>query len=210
MSSTWFTFLALSLIPVGLIATTSFAKIAVVLSIVRNALGLNQVPSGIIVAVVSIALSVHVMSPVFESIFVDSEWSSLETLKPQQAFQKIAELRQPLSRFLQRNSGKRELAFFAEVAKSRYAREASADTLRSSFRVVVPAFMLTELAEAFRVALLVFLPFLVIDVVVASILAALGMQLLSPAAVAVPFKLLLFVLVDGWFMLSRALVLSYA
>lgn len=118
--------------------------------------------------------------------------------------------KEPLRAFLRRNAGARETALFLDLARRSRPPDQRADVGRDDLLVLLPAFLITELAEAFQIGFLVFIPFLVIDMVVANVLLALGMHMLSPTTVSLPFKLLLFVLVDGWYLLARALVLGYA
>jgi type III secretion protein R len=117
---------------------------------------------------------------------------------------------EPLREFMERNSGRRELALFLDLARRARPPDQRGDVGPHDLLIVMPAFVITELAEAFQIGFLVFIPFLVVDMVVANVLLALGMHMLSPTQVSMPFKLLLFVLVDGWYLLARALVLGYA
>jgi len=205
---------ALTLLPFVFMTTTSFVKISVVFSILRNALGTGQVPSGTVVTALAAILSLYVMAPIGEAM-LEAAGPAIARIDPAQplsttdALFEAAELGwEPLRAFLERNAGIEELALFRDLR-----REGSADpnaiTEHDSL-VVLPAFVITELSEAFQIGFLVFLPFLVIDMVVANVLLALGMQMLNPTQVSMPFKLLLFVLVNGWLLLSRALVLGYA
>jgi type III secretion protein R len=198
---------------VAFMTATSFVKISVVFSILRNALGAGQVPSGTIVAAFSAILTLYVMAPVGAKIteaaapalgaggFAEADGESL--------FEAVTLGAGPLNDFLARHAGARERSLFAELAREARPpedREAIGDR---DLLVLLPAFLVTELGEAFQIGFLVFLPFLIVDMVVANVLLALGMHMLSPTTVSLPFKLLLFVLVDGWFLLSRALVLGY-
>jgi type III secretion protein R len=205
---------ALSLLPLLLMTATSFAKIAVVLSLLRNAFGVQDVPSGAIVTALAAILSVYVMAPVADDMLQRAAPASaridyddpLAGESKTAVYEALSLGAAPLSAFLVRNSGAAERALFVELTrKARPADAPKADSLI----VALPAFLITELKEAFQVGLLVLLPFVVIDLVVASILVALGMSMLAPGVIALPAKLLLFVLIDGWYVLSQALVAGY-
>lgn len=209
---------ALTILPFVFMTATSFVKISVVLSILRNALGTGQVPSGTIITGLAALLTFYVMTPVGEQIaevagpaaarvdFNDPlEGDSYEAL-----FEAIDAGKEPLRDFLERNAGDRELALFLDLARRVRSPDQRGNVSARDLIVLLPAFLITELAEAFQIGFLVFIPFLVIDMVVANVLLALGMHMLSPTTVSLPFKLLLFVLVDGWYLLARALILGYA
>ncbi len=207
----------LGLVPFAFMTMTSFAKMAVVFSILRNALGAGQVPSGVVVTALAAMLSLYVMAPVGESMWdaaapaaarVDRE-RPLEGESLRATFDAIDGAMGPLRAFLVRHAGGRELALFLDLARRARPPERRADVGEHDLLVVLPSFLVTELTEAFQIGFLVFIPFLVIDMVVANVLLSLGMHMLSPTAVSLPFKLLLFVLVDGFYLLARALVLGY-
>jgi len=208
---------ALTILPFVFMTATSFVKISVVLSILRNALGTGQVPSGTIITGLSVILSLYVMTPVGQRIAdvagpaaarvnLDDplEGDSYDAL-----FVAIDAGEEPLRDFLRRNAGERERVLFLDLARQVRDADRRDEVSADDLMVLLPAFLITELAEAFQIGFLVFIPFLVIDMVVANILLALGMHMLSPTTVSLPFKLLLFVLVEGWYLLARALVLGY-
>lgn len=206
----------LGLLPFVVLTATSFVKISVVLSVLRNALGTGQVPSGAVITALSLLLTLFIMAPVGEDMAARAA-SAFErvdlrdplggsSIEPLREAVSMASL--PLKAFLERNVGARERSLFADLAARVRTSDDAVDT--ASFRILLPAFLVTELAEAFQIAFLVFLPFLVVDLLVANVLLALGMHMMSPTAVSMPFKLLLFVLVDGWFLLVHALVLGYS
>lgn len=208
---------ALSLLPFVFMATTSFVKLSVVLSVLRNALGTPEVPSGMIVTALAAILTLYVMAPVGERMAqaaaVPSARVDLEApLSPPSraaAWEAFELGKVPLAAFLAKHAGERERALFVDLAKQARPGAAADAVTADDFMVLLPAFLITELKEAFQIAFMVFLPFLVIDLVVANILMALGMTMLTPSTVALPFKLLLFVLVDGWYVLSQALIAGY-
>lgn len=209
---------ALSLLPFVFMTTTSFVKISVVFSILRNALGTGQVPSGLVITSLSLLLSLYVMAPVGERVSEAAAPAAarvnLDHPLEGESFDAVVETVRlgivPLKDFLRRNAGDRETRLFWNLA--RHVRDADhrGEVGRDDMLVLLPSFLITELTEAFQIGFLVFIPFLVVDMVVANVLLALGMHMLSPTTVSLPFKLLLFVLVDGWYLLARALVLGYA
>jgi type III secretion protein R len=209
--------LVLGLVPFVLLATTSFAKLSIVLGILRNALGAGQVPSGGIVVVLAAILTGYVMLPVARAVR-DASAPDLQHVDSRAPFAAdsgkalLAALqhgKEPVRGFLQRNSGAPERQLFLELLRKRVAEDERAQLSDADFGVVLPAFFLTELKEALELGFLLLLPFLVLDLVVASILASLGMSALPPSAVALPFKLLLFVTVDGFRTLVEALLAGY-
>ncbi|HJK91722.1 MAG TPA: type III secretion system export apparatus subunit SctR [Polyangiaceae bacterium LLY-WYZ-15_(1-7)] len=209
---------ALTVLPFLFMTATSFVKISVVLSILRNALGTGQVPSGTIITGLSVILTLYVMTPVGQEIAAVAGPAAarvdVEDPLEEDSFEALLEAidagKEPLRDFLERNAGERERALFLDLARARRAPDTRDDVSARDLLVLLPAFLITELAEAFQIGFLVFIPFLVIDMVVANVLLALGMHMLSPTTVSLPFKLLLFVLVEGWYLLARALVLGYA
>lgn len=196
---------ALALVPVALVTLTSFAKISVVFSALRNALGAPDVPSATVITALALALSVYVMAPVVESAQLGKAPAPGAHAEPRADLGTLfASIGEPLRGFLKRNAGQSETKLFVDLAKER-GEVASADDLR----VLWASFAITELKRAFQLGFFVFLPFLILDLVVAQILLALGMHGLTPSSVALPFKLLLFVSVDGFMLVSRALILGY-
>lgn len=211
---------ALSLLPFLFMTATSFVKISVVFSILRNALGTGgQVPSGMVVTALSALLSLYVMAPVGSQIVdaiapisarIDLAGDPLAGDSASAVIDAFEAGKEPLRAFLKRNASARELRLFLDLARrSRPAADRDRVTA-DDFIVVLPAFTISELTEAFQIGFLVFVPFLVVDMVVSNVLLALGMHMLSPTTVSMPFKLLLFVLVDGWYLLARALVMGYS
>ncbi len=208
---------ALGLLPFVFMTATSFVKLSVVFYILRNALGAGQVPSGAIITALAAVLSLTVMAPVGIEMLKASEQprARIDAGDPLGSRSLPALLRsiesgaEPLRRFLKRNAGEREIDLFIDLASKQPAADSGYRPGKEEFLVVLPAFLLTELAEAFQIGFLVFLPFLVVDMVVANVLLALGMHMLSPTSISLPFKLLLFVLVDGFYLLTQALLQGY-
>ena len=207
---------ALALAPFALIMLTSFVKIAVVLSILRNALGTQQVPPNQVITGISLILTIFIMTPVVEKMYAEAgQIGDTEAIFSEVSVKTIFEAakrgREPLRQFLERYAHERDRKMFFELAQRMAIRNGNDpnEILVTDFRVVIPAFVTSQLTEAFQIGFLLFIPFLIIDMVVSNILQAMGMFMLSPAMISLPFKLLLFVLVDGWVILIRNLVLSY-
>jgi type III secretion protein R len=202
---------AVSLLPFAFMILTAFVKISTVLQIVRGAIGAQNVPSSTVVMALSAVLTLVAMAPVGSRIAERA--GPLLTEKTTDTSALVSGLtsavREPLGGFLRANAAERERTRFFELAR-RTRPEAERDQVgRDDLVVVIPAFVVTELAEAFALGFAIYLPFLVIDLVVANVLLALGMQMMNPTQVSLPFKLLLFVAVDGWGLLAQALVTGY-
>jgi type III secretion protein R len=187
-----------------------------VLSIVRSALGTQQIPPTQVITGLAIILTVYIMSPVGQAMYKAAEidiWEkgpgllSSETVG--QLLQAAGRAKEPLRDFLVKKVTNKDRALFYNLAKKMRSEEDRKDISDRDFLVIVPAFVVSELKEAFQIGFLLFVPFIVIDMVVANILLALGMHMLSPTTISMPFKLLLFVLVDGWYLIAKGLVIGY-
>ncbi len=207
----------LSLAPFLLMMATSFVKFAVVFSIVRNALGTQQIPPTPVIMGLSVIMTMYVMAPVGTQVYTaiqpmlqrPSDRDLVSAAGAEMVLQVVDEVREPLRDFLKRHAHAKEQRLFYALAL-RMGPETWKTTLRQDdMLVLLPAFVVSELTEAFMIGFLIFLPFLVIDMVVSNILLALGMHMLSPVTVSMPFKLLLFIMVDGWDLLVRGLVQGY-
>jgi flagellar biosynthetic protein FliP len=193
----------LTILPSFLLGVTAFTRIIIVLSILRQALGTQQTPPNQVLLSIALFLTFYVMAPTFEDIYNNAISPYLAgDLPPVAAIEAAASI---LSEFLVANTREAELAMFAEMAGD----EPYASNEDVPYTVLLPAFITSELKTAFQIGFLLFLPFLVIDLVIASILMSLGMMMLSPMLVALPFKLLLFVLVDGWAMTIGSIASTY-
>ena len=188
---------------------TSFTKIVVVLSLLRSALGVQQVPPNVVLNGLALVLTLYVMYPV--GIAMVERGATLEAMTGStEKLITAAELaKEPLREFLLQHSEPREREFFLQTIKRMTTPEQADSIVATDFIVVVPAFTISELTAAFQIGFLIFLPFIVIDMVISNILLAMGMMMLSPTIISLPFKLLLFVLIEGWAKLSHGLVLSY-
>jgi flagellar biosynthetic protein FliP len=194
---------ALTFIPAALMMMTAFTRIIVVLAILRQALGTAQTPSSQVLIGLALFLTFFVMTPVFDRIYNDAVQPYLReeiTLVP--ALEQAAK---PLRAFMMAQTRDTDLAVFARIA----GHEGFQDPEEVPLQLLVPAFVTSELKTAFQVGFLLFMPFLVIDLVVASVLMAMGMMMLSPPIISFPFKLMLFVLVDGWALVMGTLAGSF-
>lgn len=207
-SSALLTVVLLALAPFVAVMVTSFTKLVVVFGLLRNALALQQTPPNIVLNGLALVLSVYVMYPV--GVQMQQRLGDSPVGNTASAMLSAADkAKEPLREFLIKHTRPLERAFFLKTAR-KALDPASAEALTDrDFIVVVPAFTVSELSVAFEIGFLIFLPFLVIDLVIANILMAMGMQMLSPTTVSLPFKLLLFVLIDGWVKLVHGLVLTY-
>ncbi len=202
-----------SLLPFVFMSVTAFVKISTVLQIVRSAIGAQSIPSNTVVMALAASLTLLAMAPVGDKIWKNAEplFSSGKTLDTQTLVRgSIDAVREPMREFLHHNASETERARFVAVAKDARPEGVERDAVTDNdLSILVPSFVVTELTEAFAIGFLIYLPFLVIDLVIANVLLALGMQMLSPTQVSLPFKLLLFVAIDGWGLLSQALVSGY-
>ncbi len=194
----------LSLAPGALVMLTSFSRLVVVLSLLRSALGLQQTPPNVVIISLALFLTLFIMGPTFETAYQDGIKPLIdETITEEQAFDKVA---MPFRKFMIGQTRPRDIQLFMDVAKIDPVEKAEETPLR----VLIPSFMISELKRAFEIGFLLFIPFLVIDMLVASILMSMGMMMLPPVIISLPFKLIFFVLVDGWYMVAGSLVKSYA
>jgi flagellar biosynthetic protein FliP len=197
-------FTALSFLPALLLLMTGFTRIVIVLSLVRQALGTQTAPPNQVIIGLSLFLTFFVMSPTIDKIYADA-WQPYAA--NQIAFDEALKRGEsPLRQFMLKQTRQSDVQLFAKLAKL----DASVKAADVPFKVLVPAFVTSELKSAFQIGFLIFIPFLVIDMVVASVLMSLGMMMLSPVLVALPFKLMLFVLADGWNLLLGSLAASFA
>ena len=197
-------FTALSFLPAVLLLMTGFTRIVIVLSLLRQALGTQAAPPNQVVIGLSLFLTFFVMGPTLDKVYAEAyapfaanQIAFEEALKRGEA---------PMRAFMLKQTRQSDVALFAKLAKV----DPSVKSADVQFKVLVPAFVTSELKSAFQIGFLIFIPFLVIDMIVASVLMSLGMMMLSPVLVALPFKLMLFVLADGWNLLLGSLAASFA
>ena len=194
----------LTVLPSLLLGMTSFTRIIIVMSILRQALGTQQTPPNQVLIAISLFLTFFIMAPTFNKVYDNAALPYMEKTMPANIALETASAEMKV--FMVKNTRKSDLIMFTELAGLQKFDEVS----DIPFRIALPAFMTSELKTAFQIGFLLFLPFLVIDMVISSILMSLGMMMLSPMLVALPFKLLLFVLVDGWSMTVGSLVSTFA
>ncbi len=206
-------FLIVILVLVGLapffaLMVTSFSKLVIVFSLVRNALGTQQIPPAMVVNGMAMILSVYVMSPVALEIYDNVHLEQLNQLNVKTVVETVSIAKEPLRRFLLKHSNKAEREFFAESVKhlSPEKNEFQPDDLI----VLIPAFTVSEMTEAFSIGFLIYLPFIAIDIIVSNLLMAMGMIMVSPMIISLPFKLLLFVMLNGWAKIVHGLILTYS
>jgi len=193
----------LSLAPSILVLATSFTRIVIVLSFLRTAIGLQQTPPNSVLVGLALFLTLFVMAPTMERVYRDGiEPLLAEEIDETEALERAGE---PVRTFMLRQVRPEDLAVFADIARL----DPAAAVEETPFRVLLPAFVISELRRAFEIGFLVFVPFLIIDMVVASVLMSMGMMMLPPVMISLPFKLIFFVLVDGWALVAGSLVQSF-
>ena len=194
----------------AIMMVTSYVKIVVVTSLLRNALGVQQVPPAMVMNGLAIILTVFIMAPVGSDtldLLEKQQFSTSPT--PAELAQAIANVSPPLRSFLVRNTDPTVLNVFMNTAQRIWPKEHTRKLNREDMLVLVPAFTITELTLAFQIAFLLYLPFVAIDLIISNVLLAMGMMMVSPMTISLPFKLLLFVTLDGWLKVSQGLLLSY-
>jgi type III secretion protein R len=203
---------AATVLPFLALLVTSFTKIVVVLGLLRQALGVQQVPPNMVINSLAIILSLYVMAP----IGAHAAATIKEKLQGPVAARRFEDLpviyesiSTPLRGFLQKHTSERDRAFFVRSAAKLWPQEAASTVRDDDMLVLIPSFTVRELTSAFQIGFVVYLAFVVIDLIVGNVLLALGMQMLSPTVISTPFKLLLFIGLDGWQRLVHGLVLSY-
>ena len=205
----------MALLPFALIMVTSFVKVAVVLSILRTAIGAQQVPPNKIITGLALVLSVYIMAPVGQDMYaelrpyleaheaeeLDIGVASIEAM--------VGDVGEPLRQFLLTHADEKDRQMLHQLAHEMRSEDQRETLSDDAFLILVPAFVVTELRIAFTIGFILFVPFIVVDLVVANVLLSLGMHMLSPTTISLPFKLLLFVLVDGWYLVIKGLIVGY-
>ena len=204
----------LSLAPGLLVIMTSFTRFVIVFSMLRSALGLNQTPPNMVLTSMALFMTFFVMQPVFEDAWEGGVQPLMENSITEE--QALARIGQPFKSFMYANTREKDLSLFHDIAARSDASGAEvepgplpASAEAVGWRELVPAFMISELRRAFSIGFLIYLPFLVIDLIVASVLMSAGMMMLPPVLISLPFKVIFFVLIDGWYMLAGSLMESY-
>lgn len=199
----------MALLPTVVVVTTSFLKITVVMALLRNALGVQQVPPNLALHGIALILTAYIMAPVGAHMY-DRLTANPQTMSSVSSMvTAVREGAEPLRDFMVRNSKPEQRDFFVRTAQRLWGPELSAGITDRDFMVLMPAFMVSELTVAFQVGFLLYLPFVVIDLIVSNILLAMGMMMVSPVTISLPLKLFLFVMLDGWSRLIQSLILSY-
>lgn len=201
--------ISLSLAPYLILLISSFVKMVIVMNLVRNALGVQQVPPNMVLNGLAIMLSLYVMFPTIKEIGSIAVNTPLNV----QSFEDIKNIASafetPIKKFLDKHTVEKNKTFFFKTARKLWPAEDAEKLKGDSLLVLIPAFTVTELTEAFQIGFLLYLPFVAIDLIVSNILLALGMMMVSPMTISLPFKLMLFVIVNGWSKLIYGLVLTY-
>lgn len=230
-------FIGMSLLPMVAMVATSFLKIVVVISLVRNALGIQSIPPNMVVNALALILTFYIMSPILQQGWdiyqaespkqaivertTPNDVPATEAGEPQNADAPILRERfqtetllkaaEPMRQWLIRQTTDASRAFFVSTAETLWAKEGEEKAIVSddSFAILIPAFCISELSKAFQIGFLIYLPFIAIDIIISNILLAMGMMMVSPVTISLPFKLLLFVMVNGWTLLIQGLVWGY-
>lgn len=227
-------FLGMSLLPFVAMIATSYLKIVVVMSLIRNALGIQSIPPNMVINALAMILTFYIMAPVAQESWEilkreDAKAKMEESVAatPQEAASPAMSLdkptvfshgaafaaaAEPFREFLSQRTSDRERAFFVNTAERLWAKEDGepAEVDHESFCILLPSFCVSELTKSFQIGFLVYLPFIAIDIIVSNILLAMGMMMVSPVTISLPFKLLLFVMVNGWTLLIQGLIRGYA
>ncbi|MBQ9405877.1 MAG: type III secretion system export apparatus subunit SctR [Desulfovibrio sp.] len=200
----------LGLAPFMLMLVTSYVKIVVVMSLIRNALGVQQIPPTMVMNGLAIILSVFIMAPAFtDTVRLLEQQHVRGNSSPVEIIQALQKCSPPLRKFLGQNTSPVILNAFMGTARRVWPEGMKNDITKENLIILIPAFTISELTHAFQMGFLLYLPFVAIDLIISNILLALGMMMVSPMTISLPFKLLLFVTLDGWLKISQGLLLSY-
>ena len=222
-------FVGLSLLPFVAMVATSYLKIVVVMSLIRNALGIQSIPPNMVINALAMILTFYIMAPVASESWgiAKTEFAKTQQAAAGAAVQQpsppaaqqpgyfpaadaVAKAAEPFRKFLSDHTTARERAFFISTAETLWGKDDKPAVVDSeSFYILIPSFCVAELTKAFEIGFLVYLPFIAIDIIVSNILLAMGMMMVSPVTISLPFKLLLFVMVNGWTLLIQGLVRGY-
>jgi type III secretion protein R len=203
------TLITFGLIPLFVVTLTGFLKIAVVMFLVRNALGIQQTPPNLVLYAIALVLTLYISSPVLGEISGRLQESPVNLTTVEGVQEAANRIRKPVQDHLLRFSHPNERQFFRAATERIWPDKASADIQDTDIIILLPAFVSSELTRAFEIGFLIYLPFLVIDLIISNILMAMGMIMVAPTLISIPLKLFLFVSVDGWSRLMHGLILSY-
>ena len=199
----------LSLVPFIAVMATSFVKLTVVFALIRNALGVQQIPPNMALHGLALILTVFIMAPTGYQCYQIAMDIHVDWSKSSEAITGVEQVMEPYRQFLLQKVNLEEVAFFADTAQKLWPADQQEIMSEDSFLILIPAYTVGELTAAFQAGFLLYLPFIAIDLIVSNILLAMGMMMVSPMTISLPFKLLLFVLLDGWTRLTHGIVLSY-
>jgi type III secretion protein R len=198
-----------AMLPFAVLMVTSYTKLAVVFSLLRSALGIQQVPPNMVLYGISLTLTVYIMSPVGYAMFDLVKNEPIDNASVKTIFETIGKAKGPMQAFLAKHVREEDRQFFEKTLKKIWPEQEDRKG-PDDIIVLIPAFMLSELTAAFEIGFVLYLPFVAIDLIVSNVLMALGMIMMSPLVISLPFKLLLFVMLDGWGRIVQNLVLSYS
>ena len=201
--------IAIGILPFVAMVITSYTKIVVVLGLVRNALGVQQVPPNMVLNGIAIIVSCYILAPVGETAMQNLRNSDSSSSGANAVIQAVDAAKEPFRQFLIKHTHERERAFFLRSASALWPKDVAAAAKPDDLIILAPSFTLTELNDAFKIGFLLYVAFVIVDIILANVLMAMGLNQVNPTNVAIPFKLLLFVAADGWSMLIHGLVLTY-
>ncbi|MDY6010498.1 MAG: type III secretion system export apparatus subunit SctR [Duodenibacillus sp.] len=199
----------LGLMPIFLMMATCYVKIVTVIMLVRNALGVQQIPPQMVINGLAMVMTVFIMAPVASDTMDLLAKENVDNLKPVEVFQVAERVSPPLKQFLVRNTDERVSNMFVATAKRIWPERMRESVHKGNWAVLLPSFTITELTKAFQIGFVLYLAFIAIDLIISNILLAMGMMMVSPTTISLPFKLLLFVTLDGWLKITQGLMLSY-
>jgi len=199
----------IGLLPFVAMMVTSYTKIVVVLGLLRNALGVQQVPPNMVLNGIAVIISSYIMAPLAMESYDKMKAQGFASSSSAQMGQALESAREPVRKFLTKHAHQREKTFFLKSAAAVWPPERAKALQPDDLIVLAPAFTLSELTSAFKIGFLLYLAFVIVDLIIANVLLALGLSQVTPTQVAIPFKLLLFVVMDGWATLMHGLVLTY-
>ncbi|MBX2847818.1 MAG: type III secretion system export apparatus subunit SctR [Acidiferrobacterales bacterium] len=207
--STIVIFSSMALVPLLLMITTCFLKVSIVLVIVRNALGVQQVPPTMAIYGIALAMTAYIMAPVFYEISDIMDGVDVRSAQTSQLVTYIEQGAEPLKAFMKRHVSPNVMTTFIDTTAELWPAEMRDEATHDNFLILIPSFVISEIQTGFKIGFLIYLPFIVIDLLVSNMLLALGMQMVSPMTVSMPLKILLFVVANGWQQLLHSLVLGY-
>ena len=201
----------MGLLPFMVTLMTSYIKIIVVTFLIRNALGVQQVPPSMVLSGLALILSIFVMAPVAMQTYnlLEKEQIDTASITPAQIIETASNVSGPIKTFLKNNTSEEILKSFTNTAQRIWPEDLKKSIDEDSFVIIIPSFVISELTKAFQIGFLLYLPFIAIDLIISNILWAMGMMMVSPMTISLPFKLMLFVTLNGWLKLSQGLLYSY-